>query len=61
MWQRRGDRFVETDDRLGAQRAVLGGAEGEDIDARFPRQLGCRGAAGDHRIGETRAVHVRPS
>ena len=53
-----GERRIEDHDRLGRQAAVLGRAEGQDVDAAFPRHLGRRAAQGDEGVGETRPVHV---
>ena len=53
-----GLRFVEQDHRLRRQRAVLGGAEAQHIDARAPGEIGGRTAQPRDRVGEARAVHM---
>ena len=54
-----GRRGIEQHDGLRAQRAVLGGAEGQRGHARLPGHL-CRAAIqADQRVGEARAVHVQ--
>lgn len=49
---------VEEDHGLGAPAAVLGGAEGQDVDAALPGHLGRRHAGGGQTVGKARAVHV---
>jgi hypothetical protein len=53
-----GQLAVEEDDGLGSERPVLGGAEGEHVDARLPGHLGRRAAERSDRVGESRTVHV---
>lgn len=49
---------VEGDDGVGGHRTVLGGTEGQHVDAGLPGHLGRGGAEVDKGIGEARAVHV---
>ena len=49
---------IEEDDGLGRQRAVLGRAEGERIDAGPPGEVRRAQAAAGDRVGEARAIHV---
>src|SRR5579875_2657036 len=51
-------RWIEEHHGLGGHRAVLGGAEGEDIESGAPRDCRRRTAKADDRVGEARAVHV---
>ena len=55
----RGERLVEDHHRLGRQRPVLGGAEGEDVDPGAPGDLGRAHLQEGERIGEARAVHMQ--
>ena len=49
---------VEEDDGLGREAAILGGPEGQDVDAGAPRDI-CRAySPGGNRDRETSAVHV---
>ena len=56
----RGERLVEDHHRLGRQRPVLGGAEGEDVDPGAPGDLRRAHLQEGERIGEARAVHMQP-
>src|SRR5260370_29346757 len=49
---------IEEDNRIDAQRAVLGRSEAHDIDAGLPRQRGRRAADERKRISEACAIHV---
>ena len=50
---------IEQDHRLGAPAAVLGAAEGDDVDAALPGHFGRRGVERHQRVGKARAVHVQ--
>jgi hypothetical protein len=43
---------------LGAQRAVLRGAERQHIDARAPRRIGRRATEKIERVREARTIHM---
>ena len=49
---------IEEHDRFGAERAVLGGAEREHIDAALPGRFGGRTTQVRQGIGEARAIHM---
>ena len=49
---------IEEDYRFAGEGAVLGRAEGQDVDARLPAHFGRRQAERDEGVGETGAVHV---
>jgi len=55
-----GQRLVEHDDRLGGERAVLRGAEGQEVDAGAPGEVGGRRAGRCDGVGEAGAVEVYP-
>ncbi len=57
--QFRGAPRLEQHDGLGAQHAVLGGAERQRRDACLPGHFRGRAAQADQRIGEARAIHVQ--
>ncbi len=50
---------IHEHDRLRAPAAVLGAAEGHDVDAAFPRHLGRCRVERDQPVGEARAVHMQ--
>ena len=50
---------IEQDQRLGAPAAVLGAAEGEQVDAAFPGHFGRCRIKRHQRIGEAGAVHMQ--
>ena len=51
-------RRIEEHHRLGGERAALGGAEGERIDAGLPGRLRGRGVHARQRVAEPRAVDM---
>ena len=50
---------IEEHHRLGRERAVLGGAERQRVDAGTPGDIGRRASEPRQRVGETRAVHMQ--
>ena len=55
----RGQGLVEEHHRLGRQRPVLGGAEGEDVDAGAPGDLGRAAPQEGEGIGKAGAIHMQ--
>ena len=63
-WSCAGDHAVDAlrvqhDDRLGAEQAVLGAAEAQDVDAGIRRELAERHAERGGRVPDAGAVHVQ--
>ena len=55
-----GARRIEEHDRLGRERAALGGPEREHVDAELPARVCGRKLLARERVGEPRAVDVEP-
>src|SRR6185437_11591316 len=50
--------WIEEHDGLRAQSAILCRPEGQDVNARAPRDIGWMAIEEGHRVGEAGAIHV---